>query len=434
MKIFEFIIESSIIVTILIPIILMIQKLLKKSLSPRISYYFWIIIIIKLLIPMNIESDFSINRIFNIPNKVTEKIEYKNKQDKTQVIVTKDKETISKLNTQILFKNVWFFTVAVFLGYGLFLYLNLNMKIKKASVIKGKRYKTVLDDCLKILNLKKDIKIIETDMVKSPAIYGLFKVKILVPKNLLNDISDQDMKYIFMHELVHFKNGDIFIAVLMQFANIIYFFNPLVYIARKKMQNDCELACDYRVLSYLNGAENKAYGETLLNIVSKNINEKYIPVSTGMARNKKEIWRRISMISKNKKFGLKQTLIGAGALLMVGAVGLTSYADGTANTGKENNEVVGSMNQNNAQEGKEGTEKNPEYSSLNLGEIDGAIVKVLSTTGEILEIRDGNKLYADGKYVEDLEVGEERSIKVTEDIGVKHKEGDNKIIYENEKK
>lgn len=430
MKIFEFIIESSIIVTILIPIILMIQKLLKKSLSPRISYYFWIIIIIKLLIPMNIESDFSINRIFNIPNKVTEKIEYKNKQDKTQVIVTKDKETISKLNTQILFKNLWFFTVAVFLGYGLFLYLNLNMKIKKASVIKGKRYKTVLDDCLKILNLKKDIKIIETDMVKSPAIYGLFKVKILVPKNLLNDISDQDMKYIFMHELVHFKNGDIFIAVLMQFANIIYFFNPLVYIARKKMQNDCELACDYRVLSYLNGTENKAYGETLLNIVSKNINEKYIPVSTGMARNKKEIWRRINMISKNKRFGLKQTLIGAGALLMVGAVGLTSYADGTANTGKEdkkNNEVVGSMNQNNAASDKI-------EAIIEMDDKTGEVISINKVTGENVEIKEGSKLYEDGKYIKDLEAGEETGIKVTEDIGVKYKEGDNKITYEDEKK
>lgn len=91
---------------------------------------------------------------------------------------------------------------------------------------------------------------------------------------------------------------------------------------------------------YLSGSENKDYGNTLINIIGRNIDEKYLPISTGLARNKKEIWRRINMISKNKKFGLKQTLVGGSALLIVGAIGLTTYADAGVNTEKEDKKIL----------------------------------------------------------------------------------------------
>lgn len=61
------------------------------------------------------------------------------------------------------------------------------------------------------------------------------------------------------------------------------------------------------------------------------------------------------MISRNKKFGFRQTLIGAGALLIVGTIGLTTYADGSVDTEVEtkvNNEVVESIKQNNENEDK----------------------------------------------------------------------------------
>lgn len=61
--IFNFVVESSIIATILMLIILLIRLFMKGKLSPRIIYSFWIIVLLKFFIPYGPESTLSIYSI-----------------------------------------------------------------------------------------------------------------------------------------------------------------------------------------------------------------------------------------------------------------------------------------------------------------------------------------------------------------------------------
>lgn len=129
-----------------------------------------------------------------------------------------------------------------------------------------------------------------------------------------------------MHELCHLKSKDAVVNWIISILKVLYWFNPIILLGLKSMQNECELVCDSKVLVYLKNTENFEYGATIINI-AKLINEKnWIPKVAGvtsMAMNKSELKRRILMISRNKKINKKGLLLGLIIVLAFGIVCLS---------------------------------------------------------------------------------------------------------------
>ena len=57
-----------------------------------------------------------------------------------------------------------------------------------------------------------------------------------------NGCDESEMRYMLLHELQHYKHHDAIANYLMNLA--VYWFNPLVWYALKEMRNDREVACD----------------------------------------------------------------------------------------------------------------------------------------------------------------------------------------------
>ena len=300
--IFDFIIETSIISSFLVILILIVQKIFKNKIAPHIGYYIWMILIVKLLVPINIQSDLSLERLINI-----EPLRVQQVNNNDSRVMTEEIGMEKTINQKSYLKDLWFFTVSLIFCYGLFLYAKLKLNIRKAEEIKDLRYMKILRSCKEKLKIRSDIKIVEGDFIKSPAIVGIIKPIILIPKGMLKNMQSRNIEFIFLHELTHFKYGDIGINILLQVIKALYFFNPIIYFAMKKINDECKRG--------------------------------YIPLSVGISMNKKELKRRIIMIGKNNKFGKKQVIIGLGALLIVGAVGLTTYAQGADANGEKIIEV-----------------------------------------------------------------------------------------------
>ena len=102
--------------------------------------------------------------------------------------------------------------------------------------------------------------IYRSDKLLSPAVYGIFKPKILLPAN----IADADLDYILRHERVHIRRRDNLWRVLAVLTTCVHWFNPLVWIFLKNFFTDMELACDAAVLKTLPGGDEKAYAAVLL--------------------------------------------------------------------------------------------------------------------------------------------------------------------------
>lgn len=105
---------------------------------------------------------------------------------------------------------------------------------------------------------------IKSSYVTSPAVYGFKKAIILLPKQM--KFSDEELKYITLHELTHFRRGDIFLTFLLEIFISFYWWNPLVFLFKKQMLKIIELRVDDELLKQFTPNQCIGYAECLLKV------------------------------------------------------------------------------------------------------------------------------------------------------------------------
>ena len=95
---------------------------------------------------------------------------------------------------------------------------------------------------------------------KSPSIQGLRHPVILIPENVY---SEEDYRYVFYHELMHWKEHDMWIKLLVCALNCIFWWNPCSYLLRINLNRTLELRCDQSVSRLLQYPEKLDYIEVL---------------------------------------------------------------------------------------------------------------------------------------------------------------------------
>jgi len=99
-----------------------------------------------------------------------------------------------------------------------------------------------------------------SDKITSPAIYGVFRPKIIVPK----DYELRDLHYVVAHESAHIRRKDNLWRVIAVISASIHWFNPFAWLFLKRFLEDTELACDEKVLADCGEDEKKAYALALV--------------------------------------------------------------------------------------------------------------------------------------------------------------------------
>lgn len=177
---------------------------------------------------------------------------------------------------------------------------------------------------MKEMGINRNIHVYSTAFLKSPIIVGLLKPCIYLPIHLISDYNESDMRYMLLHELQHYKHKDAIANYLMNFAGVIYWFNPLVWYALKEMRNDREVACDTSVLKMLEEDEYADYGNTLINFAEK-ISLTPFPFAAGLGGNMKQMKRRIINIASYEKPTFIKRVKGMTAFMLT-AVLLLGFA------------------------------------------------------------------------------------------------------------
>ena len=197
---------------------------------------------------------------------------------------------------------------------------------QSALPLQNRKVQILYGECLREMKLKNRVPIYSTAFLKSPMITGLFSPRIYVPIHLISEFDAEDMRYILLHELQHYKHKDMFINYLMNLAGILYWCNPLVWYALKEMQDDMEAACDASVLELLEKREYSAYGNTLIRFAEK-ISLRPFPFTAGMSGGMRQLKRRIRSIASYKTPSLFQKMMSAAvfALLFLLSLGLAPY-------------------------------------------------------------------------------------------------------------
>lgn len=332
-RIFLSFLQASLSASIFILLVIFILKIFRNNISIRVKNALWILVLIKLLIPVVTETNTNIisilyekygnsvqeqnkeNNIYEVNNlpQVTQK-EYED----SNYIITADKTTndrtqdIDKKNFIInilkIASLIWIIGASIVSLTLLKFIFNLRIKTKLLVNKASPEIDCLIKECRNKINIKPRIPVYVYDGFKSPCILGVIKPKIYIPKYVL-DIKDiNQLEHIFLHELMHYKRKDLIYNFLGITVLILHWFNPLVWIAVKKAKLYREYACDASVLELLQEEEGIEYGMTLLKLSRMLLNKKTYSQVPVFFETNNQIKDRIGMIKDFKKGSYRMTV------------------------------------------------------------------------------------------------------------------------------
>lgn len=312
----------------IIGILLLMKRIFKNSLSNRMQYNLWFLLLGILAVPFLPFRFFKTWEIFlwlktlnsfPVP-KATANI---NPAFPANIVHTKNRMEDFTLSVNrgapsiiiYLLLALWIFGMFIMLLLAIRSALCLSALKKSALPLQSQKVKKLYQRCLKDIGISKNIPVYSTAYLKSPVMVGFCKPCIYLPIHLISDDNETDIRYIMLHELQHYKHKDGFASYLMNLAGIVYWFNPLVRYAQKEMRNEREIACDTSVLNLLDTDDYAAYGNTLINFAEK-ISQFPVPFASGISGNMKQMKRRIANIASYEAPTLRKKLKSVAAFLL----------------------------------------------------------------------------------------------------------------------
>lgn len=189
-----------------------------------------------------------------------------------------------------------------------------------------------LEECRRVLGVRRPPVVVETPEVDSPALFGCFWVKLLLPPRMAATFSEAELRHVFLHELAHVRRGDVPANWLMTLVQIVHRFNPVVWFAFARMRADRELACDALALSLVSEKESQSYGNTIIKLLEGFLRPATVPGLVGILEDKDHMKRRISMIATFKQ----RSRWSLPAIALFVGLGLVALTDAQTEKGSTN--------------------------------------------------------------------------------------------------
>ncbi|MBE0543915.1 MAG: hypothetical protein IH623_21440 [Verrucomicrobia bacterium] len=123
----------------------------------------------------------------------------------------------------------------------------------------------LLEKCRRQLRLRCPVRLRVSEDNTSPAVCGLFRPVILLPRQLTASLNQSQMRAVLLHELIHLKRGDVWVNCAQTLLQIFYWWHPLLWLANARIRRVREEAVDDAVMLAL-ADDAETYAPTLLEV------------------------------------------------------------------------------------------------------------------------------------------------------------------------
>lgn len=215
---------------------------------------------------------------------------------------------------QSVLLGTWLAGVFGLLSYLLISSAHLSRKIGRLAPISDPALRLILNECLGRITIRRPIQVVEYPSITTPALHGLFHPRLLLPRGFAGAFTPQQLRFIILHELAHLKRHDLAWNWLAAGLQVVYWFNPLVWLASYCWRADRELACDALALEAAGPEQNHEYGRTILRLLRDFTYGSAVPGMVGILEDHRQLARRIRLIAgfrPGKRAGLISIAVAA---------------------------------------------------------------------------------------------------------------------------
>lgn len=310
-------------------VLLLIRALFWRKIPPRVLYALWSLPVFRLLLPFAPESRLSVFQPLVRSGAAVPDVSYAAPSASPGNLASGGGPAVASFplpsaasspSPMRIAAMIWLSVAAALLLYFLAANLFLRLKLNRLPRFSDARVNKVLAQCRAELRVGAPVRLAVTERPKPPAVFGVFRPVILFPRAAAEGCSENELRYIFLHELTHIRRYDGAFRLLTLFLKAVNWFNPILWYALHKMSEDCEISCDACVLARLSGKERRSYGDAVVGMIRAVADGRASAGAVGFADSFSK--RRIFMIAKVQKTSRCRAVAAVLALMLAGCASL----------------------------------------------------------------------------------------------------------------
>lgn len=125
--------------------------------------------------------------------------------------------------------------------------------------------KSILNKIQELTGLKKNVKIIVHNSIKTPAIVGFHSPIIILPDIFF---SDEELYGVLLHEWQHYCQGHAIIKCVCDIIQTLFWWNPFFKHFKSVVEHTLEMHSDEKVSYYLNKQQQKHYLNAIIKVIN----------------------------------------------------------------------------------------------------------------------------------------------------------------------
>ena len=272
-------------------------RLLKNRLSKSGAYALWLLVLLRLLLPISLPGDPSpLLPEIPIPAALTE--------PNTSPVLSGVPSALPGMETDwsALLPWVWGLGALLALSIPLLSYLRFLGRVRRNRLPPEPGDQAVLD----ALCPQHTPQLWCCPGLPTPMLVGLFRPVILLPEACYQGRKEV-LTHILRHELAHHHRWDLLAKWVAALARSLHWFNPLVHLLCRELDRACELACDEWAVRGMTTPERKAYSYTLLSLATEHPRPPRL--TTALAQDKKAVKERLLSVLGHKPLTRRAILL-----------------------------------------------------------------------------------------------------------------------------
>ena len=227
-------------------------------------------------------------------------------------------EKVTTLTWQAWVLCAWVVGVIAILGL-LVRRLLFVQRLLARSRLADASWEALMCGCAEQIGIRRPIEVRVSRTLHSPAACGLMNPVILVPESIEHTLSQDKLRAILLHELVHIKRCDLWVNLAQTLLQVVYFYSPLLWLANATIRGLREKAVDEVVLTKLGRAEAGQYSATLIDMAEIAFTRPHFSLGLiGVVESKRALTQRIKhILGRPMPKSAKMGLFGSGAIVVV---------------------------------------------------------------------------------------------------------------------
>ncbi|QEG37325.1 M56 family metallopeptidase [Bythopirellula goksoeyrii] len=333
-------------------LVLATDRIVGRRFSPRILCWLWVVVAVRLLMPIAPISPVSVQRVWHLlsweskPATVSSWEELWQAPAKPQTIrewmanprpdplpepiaptpgvtdISWDWESVCVCTLCLL----WFAGVILVMLRAIVSSWRFSQRIGLLSCVEDQPTIDCIQQVCASLNISRTPQMKYVPDLSAPAIFGVFRPTLCLPEETRNLLSSSELRMIALHELMHLRRRDGYLSWMLMLVRAFHWFNPIAWITIRHIEHYRELACDHAVRKFTEPQERTSYANLLMRFAAQRPATCLGLLGLGFASPAKNLAARIeAFTSADNRYKLPK-LVSVTLLFTLALIGFTDAA------------------------------------------------------------------------------------------------------------